>query len=313
MEIEIHGFNAYIRNMPLYRVDELCADYLGVDPDEFTRSGHGGHVKLKRAFGDKKDGVFIRYNGTKETPYVFLSLKGSFFDNAANFRFDKLINFLSTLDYKPTQLDIAFNDDKRCLTKEDVKYWCDFSDDYCTGTLVRKMPPEVVTSRKEFSRIQLNKASSKVNFGTIYVRPATECLRFEIKVKDNIKILHLLDKYKETNRMKFDNRCKQLLVSCINFITAGSKKNRVKSKYKMTGAWKSFIESDVKSVNWSELRRQRSNNRIITDNICFEKRMSRLSSLLNSTVKREKSTHEVKDILRVLSDKSGFNILKRPE
>lgn len=320
MQIEIHGFNATIRNMPVTDIDKLCTDYLGIEPDMFDTGAYGNYktmkYKFKNAINDEphfakaKESVVIKYDNSKDEPYVFLRLKGSFFDCSPNFKLDDTIKFLSTYGYKPTQLDVAFNDDKNILIEKEVRHWCDCSDDYCTGILVRRIPPEVVTSKKVLSRIQLGKASSKTNHGTIYVRPDTGFFRFEIKIKDNFKIQYLLKKYKTSDMRIFNNRSKKLLVSNINFVTAQSKRSRSISKYKLTTKWKAFLGSEVEPINWAKLRKQRTINRAASDELVFVKRVQRLASTLNNTIKKHKSTHAEKEILKAIADKSGLQLVK---
>ncbi|ABK99509.1 hypothetical protein [Pelobacter propionicus] len=320
MEIEIHGFNATIRNMPITEIDKLCSDYLGLEPEEFDCTEYGNYKTMKYKFivanGNEphnvkeKESVVIKFDGNKDVPYVFLRLKGSFFDCSPKFRLDDTIKFLSKYDYKPTQLDVAFNDDKSCLTEKNVRHWCDFSYDNCTGTLVRRMPPEVVTTNKKLSRIQLGKASSKVNHGTIYIRPDTECFRFEIKIKDEFKIMFLLKKYNATDTRVFNKRSKRLLVTCINFVTAASKRKGCKAKYKMTGEWKAFLGSEVKPVNWSKLCKQKVANRTVSDKEVINKRVQRITSLIKSTSKKLKSNHAEKEVLNAVGDNIGFKLVK---
>jgi hypothetical protein len=320
MQIEIHGFNATIPNMPVTDIDKLCTDYLGIEPDMFDVSEYGNYKTLKYTFANAKENewsflkakesVAIKYDGSKDEPYVFLRLKGSFFDCSPKFKLDETIKFLSTYGCKPTQLDVAFNDDKSCLTEKEMRHWCDFSDENCTGTLVRRMPPEVVTSKKKLSRIQLGKASSKSCHGTIYIRPDTELFRFEIKVKEELQILHLLEKYDTADMQEFNEISKNLLVTCIHFVTSYSKLSRKKSKYKMTGKWKAFLGSEVEPINWAKLRKQKTANRATSDDLVFEKRAQRLATSLKNTIKKHKSTHTEKEILNAIADKSGFQLVK---
>ena len=141
MEIEIHGFNVVVHGMTQEDEEELCDEVLGISFDLLKASRFGNAVKLTHSFGKAKESVYIRTNRSGGNSYSIINLKGSFFDHSPYFSFEKLLAFLSRFKYTFKQIDIAFNDNNKHLTKKDLLYWCRYSDDYCVGSLVERSAP----------------------------------------------------------------------------------------------------------------------------------------------------------------------------
>jgi len=181
---------------------------------------------------------------------------------------------------------------------------------HCTGNLVARKPPLLVTAKGKFERIQLNLARSKTNFGTIYRRPDTKFIRIEIKIKNNNKIEYVLENYSGKNLEQFHTRCRELLVSCINFITASSKKNRVASKYKKQAEWEAFLESDVKKIKWSEVHRLKLENRQQSDIDFFNKKIKRQATMVNNMINKLTVMRPKEDIKKLFAGYSGYQLIE---
>ena len=137
-------------------------------------------------------------------------------------------------------MDIAFNDDEKCLKKKQLLHWCRDSKTYCKGDLVSRQVPYIVYGDRKLIRIQLGSAASTSNYGTIYKRPNTKFWRIEIKLKHHDKIKYILDVYHDKKRKEFESKCLEALVKCINFVTPGTKKQSIPRKQPM---WLSFLNS----------------------------------------------------------------------
>jgi hypothetical protein len=308
MYIEIHGLNAVIHDMGESDVIEML-NILHIDYDLLKVSSFSNIQILEYSFGDNKQSVYIRVN----SGYVMLNLKGSFFDNSPEFRLKKLLRFLSRFKHTFKQLDVAFTDDMKCLTKKEIQFWCRRSSDYCTGSLVARRPPEIVKCAGRLSRIHLGEAKSKTNFGTIYQRPDTRYIRIEIKFKRKDKIEYLLEDYSTKNIEKFNSRCLESLVSCINFITAQSKKNRVASRYKKQRAWESFLGSDIVKIKWSTIYNERHNNRSDSDDATISKGIRRQATMINNMIGRLKPILSEEDVVMQFERYSGYKLVKNDD
>lgn len=306
MQIEIHAFVATVHGMKEKNIKYMCDKVLKVDFDSFKRPKPFNNIfKLTRAFNGVKESVHIKHNLNEATGHTTINLHGSFFDCAQDFDFSKLLKYLSKYEYTPKQLDIAFNDNKRLISKETVVHWCNDSDYYCTGNLVAKRAPEVVYCKRELSRIHLASARSTTNFGTIYFRPKTQCLRLEIKFKDAAKIRYLLEDYSPENIQQFETRCLKSMVSCIDFVTPASKRRRTPKRQPL---WRLFLGSEVKRLNWSKFNENRRIRRAASDKEAFAKSMSRLGATVGNLVDRYKGEYSTEKILKELSEFSGIDL-----
>lgn len=310
MQIEIHGLNVVIHRIPKENVDELV-DLLNIKRELFVSKNFSNTTELTYSFVKGTQSVYIRINNTYDKKYLIMNLKGSFFDNSPDFRLKKLLNFLSRFNYTIKQLDIAFNDDRKRLSIKKIKYWCKNSEDYCTGSLVLRNAPIIAMKNGKFVRIQLHTAASKTNYGTIYRRPDTRIIRLELKIKDKHKIEYILEKYSSKNIEVFQTRSLETLVSCINFITYQSKKNRIMSKYKKQPSWELFLGSDIKKIKWSEIHKKRRINRQESDNAIFHKRITRQATMVNNMVRKLKLMHSEENILKCFSDLSEYQLVKK--
>lgn len=306
MFIEIHGFMVVVHGMTLKNIQWLCDKVLKVDFASFKRPKPFHDIlKLTRAFNGVRESVHITHNLIGGAGHTRINLHGSFFDCAQDFEFSKLLKYLSKYECTPKQLDVAFNDVKRLISKDTVVHWCNDSDYYCTGDLVAKRAPEVVYCKRELSRIHLATARSTTNYGTIYFRPKTQHMRLEIKFKDAAKIQYILEGYSPENIDQFEARCLKSLVSCIDFVTPSSKRRRAPKRQLL---WKSFLGSDVKRLNWSKLNAKRRVRRAASDASAFAKSMSRLGTTVGNLVDRYKGEYSEEAIIKELSEFSGIDL-----
>ena len=239
-----------------------------IERPEIFKTGDGNrltleHLSTVKQTGKAKSCVIIGTFSDIDTydSNVTLELKKPFFDAVAaaddthGFELGKLLRFLSRYKYSIIQLDIAYTDDDRCLTERDIKHWCTYSKDYCVGSLVKWKAPELVTSSDGvIRRIKLESSDSKSNYGIINVGPKGR-ISLALKIRKKVKIRYILEDYGcyLSQLEAFESRCRTLLASCIDFVTAWSKKNRVKARYERQGSWRSFLGHEVEAINWSSL------------------------------------------------------------
>lgn len=310
MNIEKHGFNLVVHNIAA-KDEYTLTGILQIPHARFKLAEYGNARVLTHSFGKAKKSVYIRINSNNGSDTLRLELKGSFFDNSPDFSFEELLNFVASFDkWTPKQLDVAFNDDLKRLTKKDVKRWCGFSDDYCTGNLVKREPPYVVFRKRKFHRVQLGSAGSNTGYGTIYQRPDTKFLRIEIKIRDQKKIEYLLENFSKENIKQFEARSREMLVSCINFVTAQSKKNRVAAKYIKQTAWQSFLASKVKRIKWSEIRSEQQRNRVASEKVTFDCSISRQGRMVSKMIEGFKSSYPEANIIDAFAEYSGYRLVK---
>lgn len=239
-----------------------------------------------------------------------MTIHGEFFENGPDFSLKRLLKFISRFNHTPKQLDVAFNDDNKCLNIEKIRYWCAFDDDFCMGSLVARTAPGELTRRRAFERIQLSSARSKTNFGTIYVRPETGFIRFEIKFKNKDKIEYLLENYSSKHPEQFESRSLGALVSCINFISHQSKMNKNAKKYIKQRPWKKFLGSDIKPIKWSKILKDKSKNRVKSDNETADKSIRRNSTIIKNMLKRLRTIVPEEEILKQFAYNSGYILVK---
>lgn len=306
MHIEIHGFVVSIHGVSEKDISELC-NILGIDVDLFKKK-FGNAKVLKHAFGKVKESVKIKFN--TDTGYVLLILHGSFFDNSPDFRLEKLRHFLSQFKHTPKQLDVAFTDDKKYMKIEDVVRWCGNCDNYCTGNLVARNAPEVVTKKMVFDRIHLDSASSKTNYGTIYVRPDTGFIRIEIKFKDQNKINYLLKNHSKKKTRRFKKRSLKLLVSCINFIKWPNKKDKVTAGYIKQPSWLSFLESDIQKISLRVVYNERVQSRIESDIYALDKSSKRNGTIIKNMINKYSKFKHTNEIINQFAVDSGYYLVK---
>jgi len=288
-------------------VKTMCNEILKIDYESFRlKKNAGTYKKLVKALGDVKESVYLQHSNYGEG-CTYLNLHGSFFYNSPDFRMRKFLRFLEKYEWTPKQLDVAFNDNKRHLSKKEVLRWCNYPKDYCAGSLVSKCKPrrEVEEGKTQF--IKLGKASSTINYGTIYRRPKPWHWRFEIKFKDKGKILHLLENYSEKNPQQFHARSLQFLVSCIDFVIPHSKKSRTPKKQP---SWLAFLGSDIKKDNWSRIAREKRNNRAEAEDVSFDKQIKGAAVRFTNTLNRLKPYHADKKILKAFFDYTGYKFKK---
>jgi hypothetical protein len=312
MQIEVHGLVAVI-----HKVDDLLLKLLirvlGIDIKLYKPVELKNYAEYLFKFNNDKESVYIRVNKNNEEWYVLLIVNGSFFDNSPKCTLDQLLKFLSPLQHTLKQLDVAFNDNKKCLKMRQLKHWCKYYKDFCTGSMVARQAPRFETAEGKICFIKLQNARSKVNFATIYRRTDTGFLRIELKIKSNDKITYLLENYSSKKLDQFNTRSLETLVSCINFITGQSKRNGVLSKYKKQAAWLAFLESDIQKVKWSEVLKEITANRVKSDNATFDKRIRRQATMVNNMVKNLAAIHPEEDILKLFEANSGFKLVKKDE
>jgi len=304
MQIEIHGFTVVMHGMKDNDVTELCS-VLHIDFDLFIKNEVDIHKTFVHAFGKGKESVYIvTKNLGRENSYARLTLHGSFFDNSPDFKLRKLLNFTSRFESTPIQLDVAFNDDKNCLSLKNIRHWFAHDDEYCKGPLVRTAPREV-TCRGEFERIQLGSARSRTYYGTIYIRPDTGFIRFEVKFKNKNKIRYLLENYNDKNPVQFENNSRQLLVNCIDILTPQTKKNK-NLKDKKQPSWKAFLGSDIKRMKLSKIFKEKFNKRVAADKETVVKNVSRIGAGVRNTVDRCSTIVSKDEIYKQFAIVSGY-------
>lgn len=310
MIIDIHCLNCVILGANEDDVLEII-ESLGVDITlyKYLKFGHAETFIYKF---DSLESIFIRINRHNESGYVMINLNGSFFDHSPDFSMKRYLNLLSRHKFTIKQIDIGFNDNEKCLRMRDIKRWCMYPKDYCTGSLVsaRKRPQKVVEERK-LVRIQLGSARSKANYGTIYRRADTKFIRIEIKLKDPFKIDFLMESYCAGDISEFNQRCLYVLISCVNFVDYHSKRKRVLSQYKMLPSWAQFIGSDVKRMNWRKLKAEKAANRAKSDRQIVEQKLRRLSSTVRNEIARLSVLLPEDEVLQRISGGAGFDITRR--
>ena len=290
--------------MSLNDLDVLFDDHLKISRASYV-TGKFGNTEIFIYSPDKSgEMVFISYFSNSEESSLKLNLHGSFFDGN-DFRLRKFLKFISTFNPTFKQLDIAFNDNKKCLKKKLLLHWSKDSGVYCKGDFVKRQVPYNVYGNRKLIRIQLGSARSKSNFGTIYKRPNTKYWRIEIKLKHNDKIKYVLENYSDKKRQQFEDRSLETLVKCINFVTPGSKK---KSNPRKQPSWQSFLNSDVKKINWSKIYKERAIRSELSEKELFDKRLKRIKKMKDNITEKYSDLHSKDEINKMLTDKSEFSL-----
>ena len=119
-----------------------------------------------------------------------------------------------------------------------------------------------------------------------------------------------MEDYSRKNLGQFHTRSLESLVSCINFITARSKKNRVASKYKKQPEWKSFLGSEIKRIKWSDINAEKLKNRIHSDEATFDKRIRRQATMVRNMIRRLRTIHPEAEVLNLFSVHAGYKLVK---
>ena len=310
MIIDIHCLNCLILGANEADILEIM-ESLGVDITLY-RYGKFGHAETFIYKFDSRESIFIRINRHNESGYVMINLNGSFFDHSPDFNMKHYLNLLSRHKFTIKQIDIGFNDNEKCLNMKDIKRWCMYPEDYCTGSLVgaRKRPEKVVKQRK-LVRIQLGSARSKANYGTICRRVDTKFIRIEIKLKDPFKIDFLMESFRSGDINEFNQRCLSILISCVNFVDYQSKKKRALSQYRMLPSWAQFIGSDVMRMNWRKLKAEKEAKRAKSDRLIVDQKLRRLSSTVRNEIARLSVLLPEDEVLQRISGEAGFDISRR--
>lgn len=304
MHIEIHGLALAAQGLSLNDLDVLFDDHLKISRASYV-TGEFGDTKIFKYSPDKSgEMVYISYFSNIEKSSLKLNLHGSFFDNN-DFRLRKFLKFISTFNPTFKQLDIAFNDDKKCLKKKELIHWSKDSGYYCKGDLVKRQVPYNVYGNRKLVRIQLGSARSSSNYGTIYKRPDTKYWRIEIKLKHNDKIKYVLENYSDKKRQQFETRSLETLVKCINFVTPGSKK---KSNPRKQPSWQSFLKSDVKTINWSKIYKERATRCELSDKELFDKKLKRIKKMKDNITEKYSGSYSKDDINHMLTDTTVSNL-----
>lgn len=309
MEIEIHGFVVVVHNIDHEQIKELTNNILHIDYCLYSKNDFKNKLTLKYAFGKSGESVCIKstsLNENGEFDFISINLHGSFFDNSPHFKLEELLSFLSQFKHTPKQLDVAFNDNNKMLSIKNIIRWCNEPESYCTGSLFRMLAPGVRYKKNILDRIELHKASSATNFGTIYVRPDTGFIRFEIKFKSKLKIEYLLDGYDTQNNDEFHQKSLGALVGCINFIKPFSKGKRNGAKDIKQDSWKLFLGSDINKINWSKDVIKKEINRFEADNYKSNNLIKNLAGKLQNIVSRASIMIPEEEVLKKLSEYSGF-------
>jgi hypothetical protein len=157
--------------------------------------------------------------------------------------------FLVTIEH----LVVAYIDCYLHLKEKTMLHWCHHSKAYCTGKLVERVSPKVVTKDRRLHRIKFGSAKSKSNYGTISwhkiwhktsdIFSSQACWQIGITFKKKRDIEYILDFYDTEDNRKFVLRSHQALLDCINFIVPEKKKKGVALRDMMQPEWKSSLES----------------------------------------------------------------------
>ena len=316
MFIEPHGFNMVIHGMKKQDVVTLCDQYLKIKFDAFTtiKEYKDKYFKKRYKFPDEKtqESVFIQFKDNKPDSMTIVNLKGSYFDNSPHFRLSKFLAWLVQFQWTPKQLDVAFLDNDNYLSIDKIIRWCENKKKYCVGSLFRNKLNVVydLLEGKKFDSIQLGKATSVTNYGTIYIRPDTGHIRIEIKFKNKEKLLYLLDSYKDKKPNRFNNRSKKLLRSCIDFITEETKQTRDTDKYVQQPSWRRFLGSDTKKITFKQIVERRQSTREASNLVTYDSKIKRTATTVKNMIKRLSTEHELKDILKTFSEYCGYELTK---
>lgn len=313
MFIEIHGLNMVIHGMTKHDVVTLCDRYLGIKFDAFTiikEHGEDKYLEMRYKFPDEetKESVYIKYKDRKPDSMTIVNLKGNYFDNSPDFRLSKLQAWLTKFQWTPKQLDVAYVDDDNHLSIDRVIQWCENKKKYCTGSLFKNRP-KILYEEKDFDAIRLAKATSTTNYGTIYVRD-TGHVRIEIKIRNKDKILYLLKSYDDNNPRKFNSRSMKLLVSCIDFITAKTKKTRDPDQYVRQRSWRQFLGSDTKKITFKQIIERRRSTRKASDRFTFDKKIKRTATMVKNMVEQLSVEHSLDNIIERFTENSGYKLIK---
>lgn len=313
MEIEIHGFVAVVHNINIDEIKKLTNNILHIDYEQYSKNDFEDKLAIQYSFAGKGESVSIRSGSTKVQGaygYVKINLHGSFFDNSPEFKLDELISYISHFKYTPKQLDVAFNDTCNCLSIEEVTRWCNRPKEYCIGSLVKRDAPGIRSKNDNLDRIELESASSKTNYGTIYVRPDTGHIRFEIKFRNKDKIHYLLANYCTQNCHQFEARSLEALVGCINFIKPSSRGKRGKAQNIKQPSWKKFLQADINKMNWSKQKKEKAKNRFVADNYKKNKSIKSLVAVFQNMVKKASLLMPEDEVLNQLSEYSGYIVMR---
>jgi hypothetical protein len=96
----------------------------------------------------------------------------------------------------------------------------------------------------------------------------------------------MLEEYSDIDPQRFKSRSLELLVGCIDFVTAKSKKTRKPENYVRQVSWKAFLGSDIKKVSWKQLSEERNANRVASDNENLDKEVNRAATRLKNLIKK---------------------------
>lgn len=272
MEIRIIGINVLIHQMDDADIKCLCDKHLRIDYQRLQKTIVDNTITLEYLSSVKpsiksEPSVIIITSPVIETTdcNVTLNLYKPFFDAAIDvdkgFDLSKLLKFISRYKHTIKQLDLAFIDDDKSLSAREIEYWCRNSKNYCVGSLVKWNAPKFVQRNGLLRRIKLESASAnKTNYGIINISPKSGRISMVLKIRKKQKIQYLLQDYGclISQLQAFEIRSCELLVSCIDFVTVRSKKNRVKSRYERQASWQSFLGHKVEAINWSNVCHSRN-------------------------------------------------------
>ena len=277
MRIVTHQLKLNICSMTTTDLKELI-NILGIPIRNWIRNYKKGEktpYQLTYAYGDAKESVrlylgditnddlmntetreIIAYKHKVADGYepfytrVGLLLHGSFFDNS-EFDIIRLLNFVVKLGFTATQLDIAFDDDKRVTDLKDWLRVFEKYNDHCIGNIIKRQPISIVTTLGTFERVQIGKASSSSMYGTLYKR-MDETIRLELKLRNSTQIHEVLQTLTESGYQAYYTKALQVLVSSLEIYTYASKKTRSKSQYIRESFWQSFLSDNPSKMKWSK-------------------------------------------------------------
>ena len=249
MYTECHGFHGRFSRLTENQLFELVT-VLALPDNPRPKQLKNGKYILQFAFSGSNRSVYFwlgdrdanLWGGEAVYENVRVELHGSFFDASPDFDF---ANFLKVLEniytFRPTQLDIGYQDDTQKTTIDDWRRVLTHPEFHCVGNLFKPFPhTEIVKSRGKFSRIHIGKPTSKTCYGTVYRRPSGE-MRLELKFRKMEYIRAYCDDL--LDGFNGHNAAISVLLENMDILTVESKSTKNPSKYEREPFFAAFLNS----------------------------------------------------------------------
>ena len=283
MLVENHRFKCTIKLLTESKIEELM-QILGVPRKHWTVNTNfktGEPYAMEYSIGTDKQSAYLKL-GTMAAGYsdiatgnicqsdrfegyhpegteryytnASLLLHGNWFDNAVGFNFARLLAFLESTGYSPTELDVAYVDNLAVTELTDWLRVFGSYKDHVSGNIVRKQEIDLVIRAGTFIRAQIGLATSKTMYGTFYQRP-DGLLRLELKFRKSEQIRDLLSHYEEKSAT-YHKAAVTVLVASLDILTADSKKSRNPADYVREPFYAAFIASQPPKFTWKAIAKQ---------------------------------------------------------